>query len=467
MRSAKRGDKPTAIERLHSSVVHFLTHHHLNHTLTPHLNVCVIKRILIKMAEKHEKQKSVSKKRKLAQMLRLFKRGHKSSHSEVSHGRTSASTRREGKTEEKKSDEDRKDERGSDEDVGGEHYEKTSGPPPPQPQPPPPPPPPQTRTMRKRVIQRKYGKVEDVTEETKEEAEEFENVAAKVRPAQAKMRATDLKWKTLLDDAEGEEGTVEQGDDAPGDQQKPASASSSDSKTRTAESVTAIRKKTERSVSDIPVLLKRIDELEGALKNAVRIRKRYRRKIRDQQQTIEELNAALKNPQNVVYDEDERPSEWEEAVAKRALEIIRREKLLEQPVKYKELKELNKYFESSEAKLEPMVMRIMDKALTFAVDELLSRQQNAKGGTVDNEMRLFLVDKNKAKRILLTVMTTRPEYLPESWGGDAARRRPVKIPEKKRSARHMNRQRSYEAERTRDSRATSRQDSFSLSSCYL
>ncbi|WKY03388.1 hypothetical protein Q1695_004826 [Nippostrongylus brasiliensis] len=190
-------------------------------------------------------------------------------------------------------------------------------------------------------------------------------------------------------------------------------------------------KKTERSVSDIPVLLKRIDELEGALKNAVRIRKRYRRKIRDQQQTIEELNAALKNPQNVVYDEDERPSEWEEAVAKRALEIIRREKLLEQPVKYKELKELNKYFESSEAKLEPMVMRIMDKALTFAVDELLSRQQNAKGGTVDNEMRLFLVDKNKAKRILLTVMTTRPEYLPESWGGDAARRRPVKIPEKK------------------------------------
>ncbi|VDL65625.1 unnamed protein product, partial [Nippostrongylus brasiliensis] len=307
---------------------------------------------------------------------------------------------------EKKSDEDRKDERGSDEDVGGEHYEKTSGPPPPQPQPPPPPPPPQTRTMRKRVIQRKYGKVEDVTEETKEEAEEFENVAAKVRPAQAKMRATDLKWKTLLDDAEGEEGTVEQGDDAPGDQQKPASAS----------------KKTERSVSDIPVLLKRIDELEGALKNAVRIRKRYRRKIRDQQQTIEELNAALKNPQNVVYDEDERP---------RALEIIRREKLLEQPVKYKELKELNKYFESSEAKLEPMVMRIMDKALTFAVDELLSRQQNAKGGTVDNEMRLFLVDKNKAKRILLTVMTTRPEYLPESWGGDAARRRPVKIPEKK------------------------------------
>ncbi|VDL68250.1 unnamed protein product [Nippostrongylus brasiliensis] len=76
-------------------------------------------------------------------------------------------------------------------------------------------------------------------------------------------------------------------------------------------------------------------------------------------------------------------------------------------------------------------MRIMDKALTFAVDELLSRQQNSKGGTVDNEMRLFLVDKNKAKRILLTVMTTRPEYLPESWGGDAARRRPVKIPEKK------------------------------------
>lgn len=38
-------------------------------------------------------------------------------------------------------------------------------------------------------------------------------------------------------------------------------------------------------------------------------------------------------------------------------------------------------------------MRIVDKALTFAVDELLIRQRAT--GSADNEMRSLLKDKNK------------------------------------------------------------------------
>ncbi|KAK6029889.1 hypothetical protein OSTOST_03990 [Ostertagia ostertagi] len=88
------------------------------------------------------------------------------------------------------------------------------------------------------------------------------------------------------------------------------------------------------------------------------------------------------------------------------------------------MKLLCKFFHAPETKPDKRVVRIIDKALGFAIDELLKRPQPA-DALVDNEMRLFLLEKvkvHKQKRILLAVMLQYPEYIPECWGGEAARR---------------------------------------------
>ncbi|VDM64883.1 unnamed protein product [Angiostrongylus costaricensis] len=60
---------------------------------------------------------------------------------------------------------------------------------------------------------------------------------------------------------------------------------------------------------------------------------------------------------------------------------------------------------------------IIDKALSYAIDVLLMRPDKF-DDFVDNELRIFLLDTQKAKRILLDVMLLHPEYVPRTWGGD-------------------------------------------------
>lgn len=284
--------------------------------------------------------------------------------------------------------------------------------------------------MKRLRIKKKYGISEDATiEPTHEDVEEFENVGVQVRPAKSKMRKHRMKWKTQ--DSDGTVGSFDEpsqgqgsNDSTTGSSRASATneTSSPDGKTQASESVSAIRAKSEKSLDDIPILLKRIDELENAQKNSIEVQKRLRLKIREQQKIIKELSDEI-NAQKptTTIDEEEKFSEHEESIAKRALAIIRREQLLEKPLKFKELKQLNEFFLTPESEADVVVMRIVDKALTFAVDELLIRQRAT--GSADNEMRSLLKDKNKAKRLLLTMMMLNPEYIPESWGGDAMARR--------------------------------------------
>ncbi|KHJ80935.1 hypothetical protein OESDEN_19384, partial [Oesophagostomum dentatum] len=69
-----------------------------------------------------------------------------------------------------------------------------------------------------------------------------------------------------------------------------------------------------------------------------------------------------------------------------------------------------------------MIAEIIDKALSYAIDVLLMRP-DLFDDFVDNELRLFLLDNQKAKHILLDVMLSHPEYVPRAWGGDTLTRR--------------------------------------------
>ncbi|KAK6060174.1 hypothetical protein COOONC_02170 [Cooperia oncophora] len=126
------------------------------------------------------------------------------------------------------------------------------------------------------------------------------------------------------------------------------------------------------------------------------VQKRLRMRIRDKQRTIKELTEALNAPQPAVkaIDEEEKVSKADEKIAKRALEGIRKEQLLEKAVTFREMKLVCKFFNAPEAKPDQRVVRIIDKALGFAIDDLLQRPQPT-GGLVDNEMRLFLLEKTK------------------------------------------------------------------------
>ncbi|VDK40757.1 unnamed protein product [Cylicostephanus goldi] len=96
-------------------------------------------------------------------------------------------------------------------------------------------------------------------------------------------------------------------------------------------------------------------------------------------------------------------SHADETVATRGLEIMKRNQLLEQTVHNVEKTMLCNFFEATEPKPNQAIVSIIDKALTYAIDVLL--------------MRPDLFD-DFAKRVLLDVMLSHPEYVPRAWGGD-------------------------------------------------
>ncbi|VDM77392.1 unnamed protein product [Strongylus vulgaris] len=114
-----------------------------------------------------------------------------------------------------------------------------------------------------------------------------------------------------------------------------------------------------------------------------------------------------------------------EAVALRGLDIMKRNQLLEQTVNENEAKSLVSFFESEEPKPDKLVVALIDKALTYGVEVLLTRPDLFED-FVDNELRLFLIDASKAKRALLDCMLLHPEYVPTKWGGNILRKRQQK-----------------------------------------
>ncbi|KAK5964881.1 hypothetical protein GCK32_007985 [Trichostrongylus colubriformis] len=167
-------------------------------------------------------------------------------------------------------------------------------------------------------VQGKYGAAPEAAIEQKKDAEEFEKVNVTVRPAQPKMRTATLRWKSgeyedTVDDSI-EQLSAEAVTNSPSPQpsiERKSPSSSAESRTQTAERVNTIRQKSEneRSLADIPILLKRIAELESAQSKSIMTQKRLRLRLRDRERTIKELTDALNAPSPAVktIDEEDKP----------------------------------------------------------------------------------------------------------------------------------------------------------------
>ncbi|KAL6739944.1 hypothetical protein Aduo_013341 [Ancylostoma duodenale] len=122
--------------------------------------------------------------------------------------------------------------------------------------------------------------------------------------------------------------------------------------------------------------------------------------------------------------DEKKLNKYEEAIALRGLDIMRKDLLLENALKDKEKLTVRKFFETSESKPNETIVRLIDQAMCDAIGKILEKR-DPDSGFVDNELRLFFVESSKAKRVLLDVMLANPEYVPDSWGGTVlvARRR--------------------------------------------
>ncbi|EYC31367.1 hypothetical protein Y032_0004g2119 [Ancylostoma ceylanicum] len=178
-------------------------------------------------------------------------------------------------------------------------------------------------------------------------------------------------------------------------------------------------------MTEVQILLIRIEELELANRKAGLQMKRLRKELRKKEKKIEELSSIVAFLQKSAAKEeehDEKATPAEEAIAIRGLEIIKRNQLLEQTVRNAERIMLCNFFEATDPKPNQTIVAVIDKAFSYAIDVLLMRP-DLFDDFVDNELRLFLLDVQKAKHVLLDVMLSHPEYVPRAWGGDSLTKR--------------------------------------------
>ncbi|KAJ1362415.1 hypothetical protein KIN20_021951 [Parelaphostrongylus tenuis] len=310
-----------------------------------------------------------------------------------------------------------------------------------------------------------------------EDNEEFENVNAVARPAATKMRKAKLSNDDFADDIENEI----QENSRVAEIKRRAGVTKTDTADKSQE-LTELKILIIR-IEELELANRKLTLQMRRMKKLLSERERVRVIFFMVDKKIEELSSLVSFLQK-TEDPDkpyEKPTSNQEAIAMRGLEIISRNQLLEHSVRNVERTMLCSFFESVEpkptqeyhsrtrhlgfsqlvknhnqimtivrrlsnqmtsgprqlgrestlrdrwpsGKLDEISKRIVtaiDKALSYAIDVLLMRPDRF-DDFVDNELRIFLLDTQKAKRILLDVMLLHPEYVPRTWGGDVLAKR--------------------------------------------
>ncbi|KAK6056080.1 hypothetical protein COOONC_06415 [Cooperia oncophora] len=176
---------------------------------------------------------------------------------------------------------------------------------------------------------------------------------------------------------------------------------------------------------------------------------------------VDEEKSSSESRRTRVSVDEERPSDDQIAVALRGLAIMKRNQILEQIVKPMEAKVLANFFEAEIPKPDQRVVMLIDKAFGYGIEVLLMRPDLFED-VVDNELRLFLLDSSRAKRIFLDCILLHPEFVPIAWGGNVLTKRQQERQlqrqlEAKRAAQSRNR---VENEKVRDASAPSPSKSF-------
>ncbi|VDM53750.1 unnamed protein product [Angiostrongylus costaricensis] len=210
----------------------------------------------------------------------------------------------------------------------------------------------------------------------KNDVEEFETVNVTLRPAATKMRQAKLRWKCVDDKQEVDVRQLNRND------------------------------------RDLAIL-------DGAYKPELVSSPKVSMKWK-KQSTHDEFDKSLDNTQS--FEEEKEQTSQQEAIALRGLAIMKRNQILEQVLKPHEAHILSQFFQDETLRPNKMIVQLIDKAFGYGIEVLLMRPDLFED-VVDNELRLFMLDSAKAKRIFLDCMLLHPEHVPISWGGDVLAKR--------------------------------------------
>ncbi|VDO73244.1 unnamed protein product [Haemonchus placei] len=334
-----------------------------------------------------------------------------------------------------------------------------------------------TSERKRRAIRKKYGinKKDEEFFQRKSvdaEAEEFENVNAKFRPAATKMRKAKLRWKnpekakshSSSDSATKTEPSFSSADTSAGGEETilekegseeldSTQLSNEEVKPPTSKSIEKLanlqgkpQERIEKLLREIHALLSRVGQLEDAHRKSVSVIKKLRARLHRREKKISDLSKRIKHlerhcdttkvAKKTVEEEksesedrrgtlsadEDKPSPEQEAVALRGLAIMKRNQILEQIVKPAEARILANFFEAENARPNETIVMLIDRAFGYGIEVLLMRPDLFED-VVDNELRLFLLDSSKAKRVLLDCILLHPEYVPIAWGGNILTKR--------------------------------------------
>ncbi|KJH47617.1 hypothetical protein DICVIV_06276 [Dictyocaulus viviparus] len=195
------------------------------------------------------------------------------------------------------------------------------------------------------------------------------------------------------------------------------------------------QEKIDQLLKEITKLLLRIAELEKLEQKAAVTISKLRSDLDAKEKTITKLNNKItqlerkelerqeKSVERIVEEEEKMEMQRlfqnpeQEAVAMRGLAILKRNQILEQVLKPSEANLLAQFFLENMSKPNKTIVQLIDRAFDYGIEVLLMRPDLFED-VVDNELRIFLLDGTKAKRVLLDCMLFHPEYVPISWGGD-------------------------------------------------
>ncbi|KJH45289.1 hypothetical protein DICVIV_08665 [Dictyocaulus viviparus] len=298
--------------------------------------------------------------------------------------------------------------------------------------------------LKREYIRMKYGlreKDQEYYRKTKDEdIEEFESVDAISRPATTKMRTAKLRWKdkdpkdTYFMTCGHDKGALKSLSDTSDDMFEDMIEGEIHYDTRIADikrkvgiSRTNGTEKNNEYLNEMRILLTRIEDLELINRKLVLEVRRLKKALLLKEKKIEELTPFMCNFKKAALEEsEEKLTSEQEAIAIRGLEIMKRNQLLEHSVRSTERTILSKFFEAADPKPTHSIVVLIDKAFTYAIEAILMRPDRF-DDFVDNDLRVFLLDTQKAKRILLEVMLLHPQYVPRTWGGDVLVKRQREI----------------------------------------
>nr|CDJ82053.1 Protein R07E5.6 [Haemonchus contortus] len=172
--------------------------------------------------------------------------------------------------------------------------------------------------------------------------------------------------------------------------------------------------------------------------------------------TVEEEKSESEDRRGTMSADEDKPSPEQEAVALRGLAIMKRNQILEQIVKPAEARILANFFEAENARPNETIVMLIDRAFGYGIEVLLMRPDLFED-VVDNELRLFLLDSSKAKRVLLDCILLHPEYVPIAWGGNilTKRQRERQLQRQGDTRKTVESKDRVENEKARDSAVTS------------